>query len=374
MDRRNFLASTGSLISASVAGCTTFTSSRDTHDKQGYEVNWAIPIEGNIQTIISNPDSIIVNTFWQMLGVDRSDGNIIWTLTVDKPSDATCYYGESIVHDSDIYAITCNRLLAADAREGKELWSDSSLADINGWPVINPNKDILYLPGPELLAYQISEQAVSWKTDTYTSQFAKEVINYGILKPVFTDYGIFTVNTHGEVLLINEDDGEVIWRHTTYPSGDGSLTRPVLQNDNIIVGKSINKFNHDLLFALDPKTGNVQWESSTPSIFAKRAPSAAGNNIYFSGADNHVYAHSAITGEKTWSGRVNNDCSDCWIVSDPITANNTVFVASKQLVAFDAKTGRVKWRMTTNDGLPVSPIVRDSTLYFADTKLFKLSI
>lgn len=121
------------------------------------------------------------------------------------------------------------------------------------------------------------------------------------------------------------------------------------------------------VFALEAATGRRRWSyfhsfpaDAVPIYTAQNRGVALGHGqVYFGTADNFVIALDAKTGEEVWKVNVEDSKRfGCNITSAPIVIKDLVIVGSTggdsahrgHIVAFDAKTGRLRWRFNTIPG------------------------
>ena len=121
------------------------------------------------------------------------------------------------------------------------------------------------------------------------------------------------------------------------------------------------------VFALDGATGERRWhyfhelaEGQRPFYGVQNRGVALGHgNVYFGTADNYVVALDAKTGEEAWKVNVEDSgYFGCNITGAPIVVKDMVIVGSTggdsahrgHIVAFDAKTGKLRWRFNTVPG------------------------
>lgn len=120
-------------------------------------------------------------------------------------------------------------------------------------------------------------------------------------------------------------------------------------------------------YALDPKTGVLQWRYETEGGVYLHSPTVAGDYLVGTPGDydTNVYAIRRRTGELGWkytSGLVHA------YVSSPAYDGETVYVGlgepTQQLVALDGNTGAEKWKYTTGhttqDSFTSSPAVTNN--------------
>ena len=154
------------------------------------------------------------------------------------------------------------------------------------------------------------------------------------------------------------------WR-TELP-GASSKATPIVENGVMYVaagGAAILGGAGGSVYALDAKTGAILWSFATPGagISALGKGVAVGGGLVFVGLANaHIAAIDAKTGKLAWDGIAGDDppVTGQFISAAPVYANGLVLCGigsgdagiRGQLVALDAKTGKMAWRFETIPG------------------------
>ena len=152
-----------------------------------------------------------------------------------------------------------------------------------------------------------------------------------------------------------------VWAFQTGDYENGLQATPIVIDGVLYLSTSNN-----WVFALDGATGRVLWEyrfplsKSIPGYGKQNRGVAVGQGRVFMGtADNHVVALDQRTGEEIW--RVNAEDArqcGCNITGAPLAVKDMVVVGVTggdsahrgYLTAFDAATGRLRWRFYTIPG------------------------
>jgi len=152
-----------------------------------------------------------------------------------------------------------------------------------------------------------------------------------------------------------------VWAFQTGDYENGLQATPIVIDGVMYVSTSSN-----WVFALDGATGEVLWEYRFPlskavPLYGKqnRGVAVGQGRVFMGTADNHVVALDQKTGEEMW--RVNVEDSrqcGCNSTGAPLVVKDLVVVGVTggdsahrgYLTAFDAKTGRLRWRFYTIPG------------------------
>ena len=127
-----------------------------------------------------------------------------------------------------------------------------------------------------------------------------------------------------------------------------------------------------LFFALDAKTGKVDWKHSFGRCAAS-SPTIGKGVVYQSwmhpveclqgqaGANGFVIAWDADSGKELWRWKT------APVESSPLLRNGVLYVGTwnHEVVALNAKTGRVKWRFRADNEVNTSPAYWKGNIYIA---------
>lgn len=143
----------------------------------------------------------------------------------------------------------------------------------------------------------------------------------------------------------------------TLPPGT-SETTPLVHDGVMFVAAA-----GDRVYALDARTGDLLWQYTRRlpqgvSGGYKRGIALYGNNLYIGTPDTHVIALDAKTGTVVWDQQIGDPAVREGIAGGPLVARGKVMVGTTgtgvgavpggpQIVALDAETGTVAWRVKT---------------------------
>ena len=133
-----------------------------------------------------------------------------------------------------------------------------------------------------------------------------------------------------------------------------------------------NSSNRGGLFAVDTLTGKLKWSArpvGLPGIFVATKPAIAGNVVIVPMGET-VVALSLATGKEIWRGPKTERGAS--VAADSGTAY--VLAEDNNFYAFDAATGRQKWKVAFARGsgsCESVPVVRDGVVYVSGSVLLK---
>lgn len=213
---------------------------------------------------------------------------------------------------------------------------------------------------------------------------------------VVSSSAFYFTDSSGRIYRVTEDGDSAVYDQGT--DGDaGTVSRtstPAIEGDRIYVG-GLN----DRIFAIDPGTGDTEWEFETEGL-VRAAPAVVDDQVLVGCTDGTVYGVAAETGEQTWTYRaespihatpcvlegrafvaaehgalhgVNLASGDGETVLDlaadlipsPISDGERVYVATTagELFAVDSADRSTMWSTDLSSGVTATPAVAENVLY-----------
>jgi outer membrane protein assembly factor BamB len=212
-------------------------------------------------------------------------------------------------------------------------------------PIIKENKLFFLNTGGVLVAYDLKANEKIWKTRIFKKLYLK---NYQTPKIGYGDGKIFAIAGINKIAVVNEVDGQVIWRKdiSSIP-----VSSPVYDENLVYVSTNDNK-----LYVFDAQTGEMQWVHSgilrPTAIFGAADPVIYKDIIVVSYSSGEIYALNKKTGEALWSQEFNLSRatnSDFYlndIDATPIAKDDVVYGIGNGglMMAIDVKTGDYLWK------------------------------
>jgi outer membrane protein assembly factor BamB len=305
--------------------------------------------------------------------------------------------GLALVGDTLLFTSFSQRLVALDVRTGHELWH-AQLPNIamttpivaggmvyvgtgrNG--VLKRNliqrirffrKDVWGIPGgDEIAAFDLRTGAPRWTYHTVGEDMPSAVYDAGRL--------IFA-NGDWHAYALRADNGKELW--STDVGGAATMANAVMADGAVIFGvcaPHVGQERSDTV-AVDPSTGKILWRSSYGHCDA--TPSYARGKVFVNDVlpgdmalrkKTVVAALNARTGKPVWAYREKSRGLWSIIGSDEVAvagtyASGTYYQPAPlddEVLAFDAETGKIRWRFHTSGPTKMSPVVKDGRLYIGD--------
>jgi outer membrane protein assembly factor BamB len=288
-----------------------------------------------------------------------------------------------LVNENTVFATTLDGkmyALRADGNKGKQKWVRDVCAHGVVADLVGNSKGILAC-GKDGILYSVSPRSgeVQWKHGIIDGAFidGKYVTadwgGGGLLPtPTVVDGVVYLGGADGFVNAIDVNTGSELWRFETKSVTSAAIT---VGGDKVFFGSLGHEPEY---YALDRKTGDLVWESSS----YKRVWVGASYNderLVFGTMDGMMYGADALTGKKIWEYNIEQDIAETdfttpglGIYSIPAFDNEFVYMGSwiGYYMAFDQSTGKMKWKCRTfdyrkSDGRPDSsaPVLWKNHLY-----------
>ena len=226
----------------------------------------------------------------------------------------------------------------------------------SSWPGLTVRGEVGYLAyANHVYAINLSNGTEVWrfpqKSDAKLSFYAA---------PVFTEEGHLIIAGYDHSLhSLNPDTGMENQGSWPFQQAQNKfIASPLATPDGIYAPCSDGK-----LYALDIK-GGLRWTFSTEHA-QWATPVIGGDVLYLTSMDHRVYALSVKDGALIWKSE---DLGGALAGSPTLSPDGVIYVGTfnNELVALDAKTGKVVKRYTTQGWVWSGPALIDNVLYFGD--------
>nr|WP_068886927.1 PQQ-binding-like beta-propeller repeat protein [Pedobacter panaciterrae] len=294
------------------------------------ETVYAGSIDGNMYAFDAINGSVKWKFFTSAVGIESSPA----------VSDGIIYFGSN---NGSFYAL--------NATTGELKWKMETSQNVSSSPVVANN--IVYFGSSNGIMY-----AAGAKTgDLIWSYQTGGMINQS--SPALSNGVIFIGSRDGHLYALNANNGSLKWKYST-KGISLEQSSPVVDSGTVYVGGwyDVNDFSvAGSLLALDEVTGILKWES-LKGVGVGGSPSVLNGLLYVSADDGYFYTFNALTGVELWSKNILPNGAGA------AGADGLVFVGAgghKDIYAYDARTGDVKWRNSDISGISTStPCLVDS--------------
>ena len=329
---------------------------------------------------------------------DRNAVFVSYAIPKDWSYDAKANVnsGLALVGNTLLFTTFSHRLVALDVRDGHELWHAQVPNIAMSTPIVAGNtvyigtgrngllhrnllqklqfhgKDVWGVPaGDDVAAFDLRTGAPRWTYHTAGEDMPSALYYGGRL--------IFA-NGDWHAYALRADTGKPIW--STDIGGAATMASAVLARDAVVVTVCTPDINHTYAVALDPATGKILWRS--PYGHCDASPAYANGKVFLSSVlpgdtrlqkKTVVAAVDARTGKPAWVYRGAHQGLWSIIASDEEAIGGTYAAGTyyqpaqldDQILAFDANSGKVRWRFHTSGPAKMSPVVMNGRVYIGDT-------
>lgn len=233
--------------------------------------------------------------------------------------------------------------------------------------------------GDAVLALDARNGTVRWRYKT-----AGEDMPSPALVRIHDEAAIVFANGDNHVRALRMRDGHLLWQQSV--NGIATMSSAAAADGAVfvVIGGAADSVAGDTLLALDPQTGRVLW--SAPYGNSDCSPAVAYHRVFVEGSASHaglpsyrnafniVYAVDEGTGALRWRwysgfGTFTGAGSDEEGIA-ALAADGALYQAvpaTDQFIAFDARTGGIRWSMKTAAAVKMSAVEKNGRLYFGDT-------
>jgi len=378
--RRRFLATTGALTGAGLAGCVSSPGAdtldaaatsqfRVTLGRHGYRpvtapdavsLDWRLP-SLNVgdhtaakASAVPLPDGdVVVPGDSGLVYRVGPDGEVRWRGATD-PS-VRGIHGTPAVANGQVYVGAYEgSLYAFDATSGIQTWQARLGDAIGASPLYHDGTVYIaveyYDPDGSLFAVDAATGEVTWSSD----------------RPTNHPHSSPALDTQTGTLVVGSNDGNCYaWDH---PSMDPAwvfetpdpIKGPIATHDGAAF---FGSWDHHV-YRVDLETGEADWSFETGDlVMSGPGIDPDGEVVYVGGHDRHLYALEVATGEPEWSFETGG-----WLLGCPAVTQDAVLVGSYDgnCYCVDRDTGEERWRATGGGWVTSTPLVREDAVYFTD--------
>lgn len=281
--------------------------------------------------------------------VGAGDNNV-YALDVETGAERWRFDTGRQVFESPTYAdgtvyVGGGHVFALDAMSGNERWRFETSGAGSSRPAVVGNTVFVGTGGDDsVYALDSATGSILWRFQTGS---------YISASPVLVDGTLYTHSHDGTLYALNPETGTELWRFATE-----YVDPPALWVDDEIV-----YLHRNSVIALDSTTGIQLWRTEYPSNDGSSVTFVDGA-LYFSSADNSVYALEGNTATERWRFLTGIE------VTSVKEVDGTVYAAGNGAVhAIDAETGAQRWQIDVQVAdeyaPPPVPVILDGILFIS---------
>jgi outer membrane protein assembly factor BamB len=295
------------------------------------------------------------------------------------------------------------QLIALDVRNGHVLWKQNTDNTLMSTPVISsglvyvgsgdnsrlsgPTGSSTYAPprgglGSPIWGRPEGDAVLAFTAENGSQRWRFQTVGEDMPSPAFANNKLIFINGDLHAYELDASSGRLLWMHSVH----GLAT---MASATLAKGLVYDSFCYDVPFtcatiAIDPKAQKIVWQS--PYGNSDSSPTYGDRLVFVSGIIESriraVHSGYALVAALNWRTGVSE-----WIFRTPTIGSYTEVGSSERaitgtfyrniyyqaipthdlLVAFDARTGLVRWRFHSTAPIKMSPVVSGDKLFVGDT-------
>ena len=314
----------------------------------GAEVAWTAESGPQVLQPIVSGGTIYLADRGRILALDASDGDERWSEDIDG------FWSMPAVGDDRVYFVRTRRresgeaelrAYAFDADTGAELWESDPFRAETRRPLIPTLVDDLLVFSTRLGVHgiDVADGTERWRFDDLEEPAITQAID---------DEHIYLYG-HGQsgLVAIGRDDGTEQWSHDA-----NSLWALTIADGKVYFSRLEGE--QPALSAASANTGELQWTTALEAEIL--GPTAIADGTFFAGLeDGRLRAFDTADGSQVWTQQVGER-----IAAPGIVADDTVYTAAFEgtIAAFGVSNGAERWRTTVEEVTGI-PSVSDGSLF-----------
>jgi len=236
---------------------------------------------------------------YPLYALDVASGDVAWEVAAGQPFDP-------VIADGTIYGLGRDGVVALDAANGDELWSDGA---VNGGVNLAASGGTVSTRteagsnGWQLLALDAGNGDEQWRSESFTADSHPRASHVSV-----GDGTVYATNENGDVFAFDAGSGSTTWQTNPYTDTERSSTSfypkepPVVGPDNVYIGG----FS---VHALSKADGSEAWAAGGTN--QQRDYVAFVDGELYSLYDPGIVAYRPSDGEELWTYDAPVDRSGC---------------------------------------------------------------
>jgi len=278
---------------------------------------WSLETELPLSGGPGSGDGLVVvgTSDGEVVAYSEDSGQLLWQAQVSSEvlSVPAVSSGVIVVHTID------GKLFGLNASDGKQRWLYSREVPVlslrgTGSPVISGNRVISGFAGGKLVALNLDSGELLWETTVTTPSGRSELERMVDIDgdPFVSNGAVFVATYQGEVAVVSEYSGKVIWRRKLSSfSGVQADWRYLYISDE--TGN---------VWAINPEDGVAMWKQSDLANRSLSAPAVINGKVVVGDYEGYLHWMDHATGSVVARSRIGSDP----IISAPRVAGDVVYV------------------------------------------------
>lgn len=322
--------------------------------------------------VVGGGKLFVVDTNASVHAFDAASGAKLWVhqISVTDDQKSAAFGGGAAYFDGRVFATDgVGDVVAINAETGEQLWKVTPAGPLRGSPTIAFNSVYVMSQDNQIHALNIADGASLWQDAAASGQSGV----FGVAAPAAGQGTIIAGYSTGELVAYRYENGRNLWSdalsRTSISTQVGTLTDvdadPIIDNGRVFaLGQGGRMAAYELT------TGQRIWELTLAGI---STPAVSGEWIFTLTDKAQLLAIARNTGRIRWMAELQRwkDVKDregpvFW--TGPVLASNRLWVASSEgeIRSVDVMTGEDRLFTELKDGVSLSPIVANGTLYILD--------
>ena len=306
-----------------------------------------------------------------LYAIERRSGQVAWRYRAGGPVDGSPAVAEGLV----VCATSDGHIFAVDERTGRARWERQTgpplpynTTPAGGWDlwasspvVVGP---AVLIGGPDGVVYSLDllSGKENWRAFTGGRVRATPAVSGDL---------VIVGSWNGRVYGLDLATGRERWVHRTMgdtlDSRKFGFDRRAIQSSAAIADGGVFLGSRDgAVYGLDAATGSRRWRVSHRGSWVIGSPAVRGGKVFAGSSDGHfVHALDAATGRELWNLPTRGN-----VLASPVLLGGALVITTSrtdapagELLALDAQSGAVRWRLTLDEASVSTPAAADGELY-----------
>lgn len=275
-------------------------------------IEWSTGVRGGSTSLALADSDIVLTTITDTYSIDATTGSVSWSQSLQKgKSSAPKVRDRTVYFCKDAFGDSPARVYALEANTGACRWTEKLEGQIGGTVAVE--QESVYATAAGLYAFDRATGTELWSFSTRAP-----VETY----PVVANNRVYTADEAGFVYAVSAETGDLDWRTDVgSPPESGGLA---------VTPQAVYYSGRDGLYALDEETGERRWQFETQAGAAE--PTVADGTVYFGTAldGRYLYAIDTENGEEVWHYQfpqvMRGDAYYGGIYTSPVVVDNAVYI------------------------------------------------
>lgn len=339
---------------------------------------WASSVSGSdsehkvlTEPVVADGKVFLTDADGEIHAFNAESGSRLWSVDPLPEDDDGGDLGGGVAYwEGTLYATTgAAEVLALDPGTGEIRWRTRVTAPMRAGPTVAGGRVFVVSVDNQSHALSVDDGAILW-----SHQGLEETAGIlGGASPAVDGPVVLVPHSSGELFALRTDNGRPLWsdgiaaarRINAVAQLSDIRGHPVVDRGRVFAVSHSGR-----MAAIDLRTGARIWDID---IGAMQTPWVAGNFIYVLTTDGHLLCVLRDSGRIRWAINLENfidddDLDEYVFWAGPVLASDRLIIAGShgEALSVSPYTGAVLGWIPLPDGVTVSPVVANNTLYLYD--------